>query len=177
MKKVTPEKYIKPSKFIHFKVGENRIKIMSMIYLYQKYGLRAAGRYISQIVREGEPVNDIFLRKDRSGKTVEPKQQWGFVVWSDELQEFRVLECGPMLGDQLAKLLGQIGEDYKKVDILVNRVGLTMHDTKYTVKVAPENKDLPKRVGDSLKLEYEFYKAYFEKGGENANPVPRQATD
>ena len=177
MKKVTPEKYIKPSKFIHFKVGENRIRVMSEIYLYQKFGLKAAGRYISQIVREGEEVNSIFLRPDRNGKVQEPKQQWGFVVWSDELQEFRVLECGPMLGDQLAKLLGQIGEDYKKVDILVNRVGLTMHDTKYTVKAAPETKEFPKRAGDSLKLEFEFYKAYFEKGGENANAVPRQATD
>lgn len=162
MKKVTPDQYITPSKFIKFKVGENRIRVMSEIYLYRKYGLKAAGRYISQIIREGEPINEIFLRS----KSAEPKQQWGFVVWDYSLSEFRVLECGPMLGDPISKLLAAIGE-YKKHDIIVRRVGLGMKDTKYTVEPAKEDQDFEVKPG--MKSEFEYYKSYFEKRGESAN--------
>ena len=154
MKTVTPEKYIKPSRFMKFEVGENIVRVVSDIYLYEKFGLRAQGRYISQIVWEGQKIQPIFSRQD-------PKKQWGFICWSYKHEEFKVIETGQVLGDALANLLKSDAE-YKNKDILVKRVGTTKNDTKYQVDFSEKNSDTPERT-PAMEANFQSVAEYFKK--------------
>ena len=154
MKTVTPEKYIKPSRFMKFEVGENIVRVVSDIYLYEKYGLRAAGRYISQIIWEGQKINPMFSKQD-------PKKQWGFICWSYKHEEFKVIETGPTLGDALANLL-KSDDEYKNKDIVVKRVGTRKEDTKYQVDFSKENSDTPERT-PAMEANFQAVAEYFKK--------------
>lgn len=159
MKTVTPEKYIKPSRFMKFEVGDNIIRITSDIYLYEKYGLRAAGRYLSQIVWPDQKLNPMFSRQD-------PKKQWGFVCWSYKHDEFKVIETGPTLGDALANLL-KSDVEYKKKDIVVQRVGTRKEDTKYQVAFSEKNSETPERT-KAMEANFQAVAEYFKKPNDNS---------
>lgn len=151
MKSVDPAKYVKPSRFVKFDDGENRIRLVSNLFLYQKYGVKAGGRYISEILRAGKKPNEVFVRSQ-----AEPKQQWGWVAYHVTQKRMGVLECGPMLGDILAKMMKESPDTFKQRDIIVTKTGEGF-DTKYSAKWA----DTTVKLDKLDEAEFRYHMSYF----------------
>lgn len=152
--KVDLSKYEKPSKFIKWKQGDNRIRVLTEPYMYQVVGKRTANGFVRQILEDGVEIRD-FL------KDVPPKLTYGFVVFNHETEHFHVIETGIMLGDSLTKLVQEkYPEEYKAFDIIVNVKGEKLK-REYTVSWAKETNALPKGVSKDS-AEYRFILSYFE---------------
>lgn len=160
MQKIAASEYVKPSIYVKFPEGDSRIRIVSEIYLYKKYGTKVAGRFIAQIVRDGEPVNEVFLRS--KGESSIPKRKYGFIAFSFAAKEFRIIECGPILGDMISQLL-KANANYKESDLIIHRTGLQLRDTKYTVSFAKdESEKLPEKT-PAMIAQYNYCVEYFEQ--------------
>lgn len=147
-------KFEKPSKYIRFKVGDNRIRILSEPYQYYVVGKKTARGFVRVVLEDGVEVPE-FLRD------VEPKLTFGFVIFDHTTEHFKVLECGPMLGVQLVELVRQKWpEEYKALDIIVNAVGEQLN-RKYTCHYAKDSQKLPEGVSKDS-AEFRFILAFFE---------------
>lgn len=147
-------KFEKPTKFIKFHAGDNRIRILSEPYQYYVLGKRTANGYIQHVVEDGVEVPEFF-------QGVEPKLVFGFVVFSHESGHFHVLETGSMLGVPLVELIRQHWPDeYKALDIIVNKKGEKLK-TVYEASYAKDVVQLPKGVSKDS-AEFRFILSYFE---------------
>lgn len=152
--KIDLDKYEKPSKFIKWKQGDNRIRVLSEPYMYQVVGKRTAKGFVRQILEDGVEVPD-FL------KDATPKLTYGFIVFNHEDAHFHIIETGIMLGDQLTKLIQEkYPEEYKAFDIIVNVKGENLK-REYTCKYAKDAVQLPKGVSKDS-AGYRFIRSYFE---------------
>lgn len=154
LKKIDLSKYEKPSRFIKWKQGDNRIRVTDSPYMYQVVGKRTARGYVRQVLEDGVEVKT-FL------KDAVPKLTYGFVVYSHEDAHFHVIESGVMLGDALTKLIQEKQPDeFKKTDIIVAVAGEKL-DRTYACKWAEETTPLPDGANrDSA--EFKYIKSYFE---------------
>jgi hypothetical protein len=163
MKKVEPSQYIKPSLFMSWDEGENRIRVLDGIYEYRKWGTKVGGRYISQIVfDETAPVDPVFTHPDKEGKIPQSKRCWGFVIYSHKAKEFRVLESGPRLGHPLAELLKKDNEFTKHDIIVTKKSGQYTKDNQYFVKYAVKDEPMAERT-PAAEAEYRYCQRYFEE--------------
>ena len=160
MKKVDLDNYEKPTRFIKFKVGDNPVRILSDIYLYRKLGIRAGGRYVPHILRDGQPIPDLF-----KGHTENPKLQYGAIVLDRATEDIKILEVGPILGDQIAQMLKAKSGEYKKHDLVVSRKGEGLRDTTYKVRWAEQDVPLPKGLSKDS-AEYQYQLKYFEEASD-----------
>ncbi len=171
MKKVEPVDYTKPSLFMSWAEGENIIRVLDGIYEYKKWGTKAAGRYISQIVFDVEAkVDPIFTRKDKKGNVPKPKRCWGFIIYSHQAKEFRIVEAGVRLGHPLAELI-KSDEGFKEKDIIVTKKsGKYSIDNEYTVRWGEPTEEAINRTPTSI-AEYKYCQKYFEpnNGKETTN--------
>lgn len=152
--KIDLEKYEKPSKFIKWKIGENRIRVTSEPYLYQVVGKRTANGFVRHILEDGVDVPE-FLRD------ATPKTTYGFVVFSFESGHFHIIETGTMLGHQLTELIKtKYPEEFKTMDIIVTAKGEKLK-REYSVKWAEKTEPLPKGVNKDS-AEYRYILSYFE---------------
>ena|SRR3972149_7425048 len=162
MKKVNPSEYIKPSLFMSWDEGENRIRVLDGIYEYKKWGTKAAGRYISQIIFNPDaPVEPMFTRPDKNGNIPTPKRCWGFVIYSHKAKEFRVLESGPRLGHPLSELIKSDAEFKEKDIIVTKKSGKYTKDNEYSVRWAGDNEAMAERTPAAI-AEYKYCQKYFE---------------
>jgi hypothetical protein len=146
--------YEKPSKFIKFQSGDTRIRILSDPYKYYVVGKKVNGRYIRQVIEDGVEIAE-FLRD------VDPKLQYGFVVFDYITESFKVLETGPELGVKLVELVRQKWPDeYKAEDIIVHAQGEALK-RKYAASYAPDKQNLPKGVSKDS-AEFRFVLSHFE---------------
>lgn len=134
--KIDLHKYVKPSKYLKFPEGTSRVRFLTEGVTYRVMGKKTAKGFVRHIVGDG--IIPEFLQD------AEPKLCYGFVVYSFDTEHFHVVETSQTLGDTIVKLLQEKpDEEYKTTDVLIDRSGLTMHDTKYTVKWSPEATKLP----------------------------------
>lgn len=136
--KINLSTYVKPSRFLKWKQGDNRIRVLTDGYIYNVLGKRTSRGYVRHIVGDGETPR--FLQD------ADPKTTYGFVVYSHDTGHFHVLETGPMLGDMLVKLLQEKpDEEYKTTDIIVTRSGDGL-ETTYSVRYSDKPEKLPKGI-------------------------------
>lgn len=150
--KIDLEKYVKPSKFLKFEQGDNRIRVLGEPYLYQVVGKRTANGFVRHILEEGVEIPK-FL------DDATPKTTWGFVIYSHDTGHYHVIESGPMLGDALTMLLKE-KIDFKAHDIIVNKTG-EMLKTKYTCQYATKDEPLPAGASKD-NPEFQFITSYFK---------------
>lgn len=147
-------KFEKPSKYMKWKVGDNRIRVLSEPYQYYVVGKKTARGFVRVVLEDGVEVPE-FLRD------VEPKLTFGFVIYSHDTEHFHVLETGTMLGVPLVELVRQKWpEEYKALDIIVNAQGENLK-RQYTCKYAPDSQKLPANISKDSP-EFRFILAYFE---------------
>lgn len=133
--KINLDNYVKPSKFLKWQPGDNRVRVLTDGYIYRVVGKKTARGFVRAIVGDGEIPE--FL------KDAEPKLTYGFVVYSFDTGHFHVVETGPTLGDMLVKLLQQMPDkQYQTKDIIVHKTGEKL-ETTYTVKYADTTEKLP----------------------------------
>lgn len=153
--KIDVEKYVKPSKFIKWKIGDNRIRVLAEPYLYRVVGKRTANGFVRHILDESTPVPE-FL------KDAEPKLTYGFVVFSHDDGQFHVLETGTMLGHELTELIkSKYPEEYKAIDVIVNATGEKLK-RKYACRFATDTQQLPKGMNRNSP-EFKYIMSYFEE--------------
>lgn len=147
-------KYEKPSRFIKWKQGDNRVRVVTEPYMYQVVGKRTANGFVRQVLEDGVEVAE-FL------KDATPKLTYGFVVFSFETEHFQVIETGVMLGHALTELVkSKYPEEYKTQDIIIKVSGEKLK-RKYSVEWAKDSKQLPEGVSRHS-AEYKYTLSYFE---------------
>lgn len=156
-------KFEKPSRYIKFKVGDNRIRVLSEPYQYYVLGIRTARGYLQHVIEEGVEVPDLFAN-------AKPKVMFGFVVYSHDSGHFHVLETGPMLGVPLVQMVQEkYPEEYKAFDIIVKARGESLN-REYEAEWAKESYKLPEGVSRKHP-EYQFMLGYFEGFQKDAKAV------
>lgn len=152
--KIDLTKYEKPSKFIAWSQGDNRIRVLTEPYMYQVVGKRTANGYVRHVLEDGIEVPE-FL------KDVAPKLTYGFVVFDHDDGHFHIIETGPMLGHSLTELVkSKYPEEYKAFDIIVNVTGEKLK-RQYKCSYAKDTKPLPQGVSKDS-AEFRFILSYFE---------------
>ncbi len=151
--KINLDNYVKPSRFLSLKTGENRVRVLTDGCMYHVVGKKTAKGFVRAIVGDGDMPK--FLQD------AEPKLTYGFVVYSFDTGHFHVLEKGPALGDQIVKLLQQKPEkEYMTADIIITRHGEGL-STEYSAQYADESEHLPKEANKDHP-EYKMMLKYFE---------------
>lgn len=136
--KINLDSYVKPSKYLKWQQGDNRIRVLTDGCIYRVVGKKTARGYVRHIIGDGEVPK--FLND------VEPKLTYGFVVYSFDTGHFHVVETGPTLGDMLVKLLQEKPEkQYQTTDIIVHKTGEKL-ETTYEVHYAEDTQKLPDGV-------------------------------
>lgn len=126
MKKIDYTTYQKPTDFLKFQVGDNKIRIISDGLLARFHGSRMGGRYV--------PLGLCTETGDcphcQGGN--EPKRVWRWVAYDYANKEVKLLDAGPMIGDQICVIAGELKMDPTECDLIINKVGVGLK-TKYVV--------------------------------------------
>ena len=153
--KVNLDDYEKPSKFLKLKAGENRIRILAEPYIYQVVGKMTKTGFTRYILDDKEPTPEFF-------QDLEPKTVYGFIVYSQDASEFKILEASAGLGHNLTELVkSKHPEEYKAFDILITAEGEGLKRRYELPLFAKDTKPLPKGL-NNLSPEYKAVATYFE---------------
>jgi hypothetical protein len=140
MKKINYQNYKRPSDFMKFEQGENRIRVVSEGVIAMQHGLKTANRYVNLGFCTEKP--DCPHCK----KGNEPKRVWKWIVFDYANRDVKLLDAGPMLGNQLC----EFGDDPQKFDVIVTRSGTGL-DTKYKVTKAVKSESFTDDILVSIK--------------------------
>lgn len=150
MQKIDYKTYEKPSDFIKFNQGENRVRIISDGVFVKRHGMKTATHYIPL----GNCTEDGNC--EHCAKGLEPKQKWTWVIYSLDKKDVFVLDAGVQIGDQICQIAKDSG-DPKAYDLIILRSGV-QRNTKYTVK-----KTDPTKFDQELINLIKAKKAFLEK--------------
>lgn len=157
MKKIEYKNYKKPSDFIKFEQGDNKIRIISDGLLARFHGTRMRGAYVPL----GLCTEDGNCQHCKGGN--EPKRVWRWIALDYANKEVKLLDAGPMIGNQICDLAALSG-DPQEYDLLINRQGQKL-TTKYEVKKAPESLVLkPEAIERMRPMKTFLIKKYFQVG-------------
>lgn len=133
MQKINYAEYQKPSDYMKFEQGDNRIRIISEGFMGLQHGLRTARGWVNLGECTGKDCEHCL-------KGNVPKRFWKWIVADRSIEEVRLLDAGIMIGDQICNIAKGLQGQLKR-DLIVNRVG-NDRQTKYTVKLAPDDKPI-----------------------------------
>jgi hypothetical protein len=127
MKKIDYTTYKKPTDFIKFQPGDNKIRIISDGLLARFHGTRMGGRYVplGLCSESGDCPHCL------GGN--EAKRVWRWVAYDYATKEVKLLDAGPMIGDQICVKAVERKQDPQEFDLIINKVGVGLK-TKYDVK-------------------------------------------
>lgn len=143
MKRIDYQNYKKPSDFMSFVEGENKIRIVSTGVIGFQHVMKTANRFINL----GLCSEDETCENCRKG--YEPKRVWKWIVLDYSDMKIKILDAGPMLGNQICEM-ASISGDPQEYDILVKRVGQKLK-TEYTA-LKGESKELPEEIKKTLEF-------------------------
>src|SRR3954465_1197748 len=113
MKKIEIGNYKKPSDFMSFHEGENRIRVVSNGVMGFQHSMKTANRFIN-LGPCSETVDCPHCKKG-----YEPKMSWKWIIYDYEDPRVKILEAGPTIGNWI----GSQKEEPKDYDIIINRIG------------------------------------------------------
>lgn len=145
--------YKKPTDFLRFEQGDTTIRIISKGALGKRHGMKTANGYVPLgLCTESTDCEQCL-------KGNEPKRTWRWVAIEVGEKEPKVLDAGPMLGNEICNLASEHG-DPQEYDIVVNKSGFKLK-TKYTAKkssvdmtITPDEKDAFKSLKAFLVKKY-----------------------
>lgn len=123
-----------------FEQGENRIRVVSEGVIAMQHGLKTANRYVNL----GFCTEKVDCPHCKKGN--EPKRVWKWIVFDYEGKDVKLLDAGPMLGNQLC----EFGDDPQNFDVIVTRTGEGLQ-TKYKARKAEESKEFSDDIKLSIK--------------------------
>lgn len=134
MQKINYAEYQKPSDYMKFDQGDNRIRIISEGFMGLQHGLRTARGWVNLGECTGKDCEHCL-------KSNVPKRFWKWIVVDRLNEEVRLLDAGIMIGDQICNIAKKLEGQITKHDLIVNRIG-NDRQTKYTVRQAPESQPI-----------------------------------
>jgi len=143
MKTISYENYKKPSDFMSFLEGDNKIRIVSSGVIGFQHGMRTANRFVNL----GVCPEDDSCENCRKG--YEPKRVWKWIILDYADNRIKILDAGPMLGNQICEMASVAG-DPQTYDILITRVGQKLK-TEYTA-LKGDSSELPEEVKKNLEF-------------------------
>lgn len=154
--KIDYKTYEKPSDFIKFKIGENKIIILSNGGMVKKHGMMTGRGYV--------PMGDCTETLDcpQCLKGNEPKQKWIWIAYLPLTRQVKVLDVGPQIGNSICEQVQKMQIDPIGYEIIINRIGLG-RDSQYTTVLGSKVQLTEK---DKLFIEPTkkfLVKKYFEK--------------
>lgn len=156
MKKISYKNYKKPSDFLKFEPGDNKIRIISDGLLARFHGMRARGRYVPL----GLCTEDGDCQHCKGGN--EPKRVWRWIALDYANKEVKLLDAGPMIGNQICEKAAERDQDPQEYDLIINKQGQGLK-TQYTVEVAKDSLDLKPEHLERMKPMRNFLiKKYFQ---------------
>ena len=139
MKTIKYENYKKPSDFMTFLEGENKIRAVSTGVIGFQHGMRTANRYINLgLCSEDESC-------ENCKKGYEPKRVWKWIVLDYADNRVKILDAGPMLGNQICEL-----GDPQEHDLLIQATGQKLKREYTTTKGEPV--ELPEDIKKTLEF-------------------------
>lgn len=136
-----------------FNQGDNRIRVVSSGGMGYQHGLKTAGRWVNLGLCTGDKC--IHCAKGN-----EAKRFWRWLVYDFNDNDVKMLDAGPMIGNQICEMASELNDDPQNYDMIVNRRGLGLK-TQYTVKKASDTKEM---TGDiKAKKRYLINKYFGEK--------------
>jgi hypothetical protein len=143
MKKIDYTNYKKPSDFMSFSEGENRIRIVSTGVIGFQHVMKTANRFVNL----GLCTEDSTC--EHCAKGYEPKRVWKWIVLDYSDMRIKILDAGPMLGNQICEI-ASISGDPEAYDIKVTRSGQKLQ-TEYTALKGQEG-ELPEEIKNNLEF-------------------------
>lgn len=143
MKRIDYENYKKPSDFMSFVEGDNKIRIVSTGVIGFQHVMKTANRFINL----GLCSEDETCENCRKG--YEPKRVWKWIVLDYSDMKIKILDAGPMLGNQICGM-GAVSGDPQGYDVIVNRTGQKLK-TEYIAKMG-ETKELTEEIKKTLEF-------------------------
>lgn len=156
MKKINYSNYHKPNDFMSFKEGENRIRILSSGIIGFQHVMKTATRFVN--------LGPCTETKDceHCKKGNEAKMAWKWIVYDYSSGRVKILDAGPMIGNQICDIAVINGEP-KDYDILVLREGQGLK-TQYECEKAKDNQNIPVEEVENVEfMKHRLIVKYFEK--------------
>lgn len=146
MKEIDYKTYRKPSDFMKFEAGESVIRILSKGFIGGIHGLKTANRYV--------PLGTCKLPEycEFCVKANKPKKVWRWIILDKKHNEIKLLDAGPMVGDQIAQM-GHDHGDPTNYDIKVTKTGEGKQSQYKAEKAGP---DQPLTDAERTKLRPSF---------------------
>jgi hypothetical protein len=145
MKKIEYTNYKKPSDFMSFVEGENKIRIVSSGVVGFQHVMKTANRFVNL----GPCSENDSCEHCQKG--YEPKMAWKWMLLDYADMKVKILDAGPMLGNQICEI-ASINGDPQDYDIIIVRVGQKLK-TKYTTK-----KGEVSEISEEVKRSFKFAK-------------------
>lgn len=153
MEKINYKGYKRPSDYVCFEIGENRIRVISSGAMGLQHGLRTANRWVNLGLCTGDNC-------EHCAKGNLAKRFWRWIVYDYADAGVKMLDAGPMIGNQICELADKLNDDPQNYDLIIVRKGLGLK-TKYETRKAPENKE-PEKEGIKSKKRYLINKYFVQ---------------
>lgn len=134
MKKIDYNNYKRPSDYVRFEEGDNRVRIVSNGAMGYAHGIKTAGRWVPL----GLCTEDSTCKHCKKGN--QPKRFWKWIAYDFNSGETRLLDVGPMVGNAICEESSKLKKDAMEMDFIIKRIGVG-RGTKYEIKVAKDEKE------------------------------------
>ena len=134
MKKIDYLNYKRPSDYMKFEQGDNRVRVVSSGAMGYSHGLKTARAWVPLGICTGEGC-------EHCEKGNEAKRFWRWIVYDFNEDDLKMLDAGPVIGNGICELAAKLKADPQDYDIIVNRVG-EKRNTKYSVSRAKDSKPM-----------------------------------
>jgi hypothetical protein len=114
MQKINYETYKKPSDFIRFDQGDTTIRIVSSGAIGLFHGTKMRGRFMNLGECKGEGCPHCA--------TNEPKMKWKWLVLDVKVDDVRLMDAGPMIGNQICEI-AKLSGDPQEYSLTVTKTG------------------------------------------------------
>jgi len=152
MEKIDYKTYKKPTDFISFEQGDNRIRILSNGGMYLRHSMKTARGFIPLGECQGEGCEHCNNPKL---KDPTPKKVWVWIALNRDTGVVGVLETGVTIGDAICEMAKELSQDPQEYDIIINRQGSKL-STKYKVTKAAESEDLTEKEEKRVKANRQY---------------------
>lgn len=143
MKKIDLKNYKKPSDYLSFSQGKNQIRLVTTLVFAKIHGSRMRGRYMNL----GVCTEDGNCQLCAQGN--EAKQKWRGLAIDRSINEVRLLDAGPVIGNQICEKLSERGLDFTDCELIITKTGEGLK-TQYDVQIG-EKKPLTVEEQEGIK--------------------------
>ena len=137
MQKIDYINYKKPTDYIKFSQGDNRIRIITSGAVGYSHGIRTARGYKPLGLCRGDDC-------PHCKKGVEAKRTWRWIAYDFTDEDVKLLDAGVQVGNGICELAAKLQDDPQNFDIIIHKTG-EKRDANYLVTKAKDEKLMSKK--------------------------------